>query len=171
MTSSPTAVYLGLGSNIEPEVHLCAAVAALRKRFGAVLLSPVYRTPAVGFEGPDFLNAAVCLHTNLEPQPLDDWLHELEARQGRRRDGPRFSSRTLDIDILLYGSRVMRGAGHLDLPRPELATQAFVLKPMVDIAPDVVHPVLGVTLRTLYDRLGEEDSLQAVDLACAEENA
>jgi 2-amino-4-hydroxy-6-hydroxymethyldihydropteridine diphosphokinase len=143
-------VYLSLGSNVEPQRHLAAAVAALRQRFGKVLLSPVYRTPAVGFQGADFLNAAARLHTDMAPEVLNQWLHDLEDQQGRRRDVPRYWSRTLDIDMLLYDDRVLIGDGHLELPRAELAGEAFVLKPMVDIAPDLVHPTLGRTLAALW---------------------
>ena len=168
MTSSrPATVYLSLGSNIEPERHLCAAIAALRARFGDVALSPVYRTSAVGFEGADFLNAAARIRTDLGPQALNDWLHALEARQGRRRDGPRFSSRTLDIDVVLYDDLVLQGEGHLEIPRAELETRVFVLKPMVDIAAGVMHPVLGIPLQELYDRLDNRDALQRIDLDCA----
>ncbi len=145
--------YLSLGSNIEPEKHLRAAVAELRERFGDVLLSPFYRTPAVGFDGADFLNAAARIETGLSPEELDAWLHALEDRHARDRSGPRFSSRTLDVDLLLYDDRVLRGPGHLELPRPELAKQAFVLKPMADIAPEVVHPALGKTLGELWMKM------------------
>lgn len=144
------AVYLSLGSNIEPERHLGAAIDALRERFGEIALSPIYRTPAVGFVGDDFLNLAARLHSDLEPEPLNAWLHALEDRLGRRRNGPRFSSRTLDIDIVLFGARVMRGQGHLELPRDDLVEHAFVLKPMVDLAPDLVHPTVGRSLRELW---------------------
>ncbi len=150
-------VYLSLGSNLEPADNLRKAVAALRERFGEVLLSPLYRTAAVGFDGPDFLNAAARIHTDLDPEPLNDWLHALEARQGRRRDGPRFSSRPLDIDIVLYDERVMTGPGHLELPRRELVEQAFVLKPMADIAPDLVHPVAHRTLAQLWQAFPTPD--------------
>lgn len=142
--------YLSLGSNLEPERHLAAALAALRARYGELRVSPTYRTPALGFEGPDFLNLAVGLETDEAPEALDAWLHALEDAQGRRRDVPRFSSRTLDVDLVLYDQRVLRGPGNLELPRPDLARHAFVLKPMVDLAPDLVHPVLGRTLAQLW---------------------
>lgn len=142
-------VYLSLGSNIEPERHLAAALAELRRQFGAVDVSPVYRFPAVGFDGADFLNLAVGFDTDLEPAALNDWLHALEDRHGRRRDVPRFSDRTLDADIVLYGDRVLEGPGNLEVPRPELR-HAFVLKPLADIAPRAVHPLLGKAIFELW---------------------
>lgn len=159
--------YLSLGSNIAPGANLRAAVAALREGFGGVLLSPVYRTAAVGFEGADFLNAAARIRTRLGPIALNDWLHALEQRRGRRRDVPRFSSRTLDIDIVLYDDLVMSGPGHLQLPRAELLTQAFVLKPMADIAPDLVHPLRHATLAGLWRDFAGDRTLRAVDIDIA----
>jgi 2-amino-4-hydroxy-6-hydroxymethyldihydropteridine diphosphokinase len=153
--------YLSLGSNLDPERHLAAALAELRAAFGAVAVSPVYRTPAVGFHGPDFLNLAVALDTPLEPVALDAWLHALEDRHGRRRDVPRFSSRTLDADVLLYDDRVERGPGHFEIPRRELVEHAFVLKPMLDLAPDLVHPTLGRSLRAIWE--GSAASREAIE--------
>ena len=144
-----TRVYLSLGSNVDPEKNLRAAIAELRTRFGAIDLSPAYRYPAVGFEGPDFLNLAAGIDTGLEPQALNDWLHALEDRHGRRRDVPRYSSRTLDIDIVLYGERVIKGAGNLEVPRAELM-QTFVLQPLVDIAPHALHPTLHKSIADLW---------------------
>jgi 2-amino-4-hydroxy-6-hydroxymethyldihydropteridine diphosphokinase len=149
--------YLSLGSNVEPERHLRAAIDTLRARFGDVVVSPVYRTPAVGFDGPAFLNAAAIIDSDLEPQALNDWLHALEDAHGRDRSGPRFSSRTLDIDIVLFDDRVLEGTGNLRIPRPELEL-AFVLRPLADIAPDVVVPGAGRTLAQLWAAHSDADA-------------
>ncbi len=141
--------YLSLGSNLQPETHLPGAIAALRARFGAVVVSPVYRTRAVGFDGNDFCNAAAVIDTDLEPQALNDWLHALEDAHGRDRSGPRYGDRTLDVDIVLFDDRTLDGPGHLRIPRPELQ-HAFVLKPLADIAAQVVVPGTGRTLAQLW---------------------
>ncbi len=137
--SRVTRVYLSLGSNIEPERHLRAAIDALHAQFGDLLVSSVYRTRAIGFDGPAFLNMAVGLDTDWTPQDLDRWLHALEDREGRRRDVERYSSRTLDIDIVLFGDLIVHGPSHLQIPRDELK-HAFVLAPLAEIAPDARHP-------------------------------
>ena len=113
MPDSMARVYLSLGSNVAPQRHLTAALDELRARFGALAVSPAYRTRSVGFDGADFVNLAVGLDTDLSPQDLNDWLHALEDRHGRRRDVPRFSDRTLDLDIVFYDRLVTEGPGHL----------------------------------------------------------
>jgi 2-amino-4-hydroxy-6-hydroxymethyldihydropteridine diphosphokinase len=159
----PTA-HLSLGSNLDPERHLRAAIAALRARFGQVRVSRVYRFPAVGYHGPDFLNAAASLETDLSPDALNAWLHALEDAHGRDRSGPRYSDRTLDIDIVLYDDLVAEGAGHLRLPRDELR-HAFVLKPLAEIAPDAVHPTARRTVAELWRAHADHDrAFEAVAL-------
>ncbi len=143
--------YLSLGSNLDPEHHLHAAAQALRERFGDVVFSSVLRAPAVGFDGPDFFNAAAIVRTDLDPYTLDGWLHALEAVQGRDRSQPRFASRTLDIDIVFYDDLVIAATrdSHLQLPRPELE-HAFVLQPLAQIAPEFRDPLSGLTLAQLW---------------------
>lgn len=157
--------YLSLGSNIEAGRWLGAAVTELRIRFGRLDVSPVYRSAAVGFEGPDFLNLAVGMECDLSPQALNDWLHTLEERHGRVRGGPRYGDRTLDVDIVLYDDLVLTGAGHLEIPRGELR-HAFVLKPMADIAPDLRHPVTGRTMAELWAEFPVGSEPLAVDEGC-----
>ena len=142
-------VYLSLGSNLEPHRHLRAALAALRERFGELAVSPAYRSASVGFDGAAFVNLAAGLDTHLSPAELNDWLHALEDRHGRRRDVPRYSDRTLDIDIVFYDKLVLDGPGHLQIPRNELQ-HAFVLRPIADIAPDFRHPLSGASMAELW---------------------
>ena len=143
-------VYLSLGSNVEPVRYLNAALDELRARFGALAVSPAYRSKSVGFDGADFVNLAVGMDTELSPEALNEWLHALEDRHGRLRNVPRYSDRTLDVDIVLYDDLVRQGGGHLDIPRKELK-HAFVLKPVADIAPMLVHPVSGQTMQALWE--------------------
>ncbi len=149
--------YLSLGSNQSPDIHLPQALAELRAQFGELVASPTYRTPAEGFDGPDFLNAAAIIETDVDIVALDAWLHALEDAHGRRRDVPRFSSRPLDIDIVFYDDLVFRGPGNLQVPRPELR-HAFVLKPLADIAPGFRDPASGRTLAELWAAHPDHDA-------------
>lgn len=141
--------YLSLGSNLDPEANLAAAVAALRARFGEVVVSPVYRSPSTGFRGPDFLNAIVGIDSDIHPFALDEWLHALEEAHGRDARDADYSNRPLDIDIIYFGELVLEGPGDFQLPRPELH-HAYVLKPLADIAPDFVDPIRKLTLAQLW---------------------
>ncbi|HEU4665845.1 MAG TPA: 2-amino-4-hydroxy-6-hydroxymethyldihydropteridine diphosphokinase [Dokdonella sp.] len=141
--------WLSLGSNLDAERHLRAALAELRARFGRLVVSPAYRFAAVGFDGPAFVNLAAGVDSDLDAPALNDWLHALEDRHGRRRDVPRYSSRTLDIDIVLFDDAVIDGPGHLQVPRRELA-ETFVLKPLAEIAAEVRVPGDGRTLAELW---------------------
>jgi len=152
---------LSLGSNLDPEANLRGAARALRERFGPVLLSPVYRTGAVGFDGPDFLNAAAVIETHLDPLALDAWLHALEDAHGRDRSGPRFGDRTLDVDLVLFDDLVLEGPGNLRIPRPDLR-HAFVLRPLVDLVPGYVEPVSGQTLAALWAASPERGAAMTV---------
>ena len=154
-------VYLSIGSNVEPAKHIAAALVELREQFPGTEVSPFYRSAAIGFDGPDFINAALVLDTDWEPERLNAWLHSLEDRHGRRRDQPRYSSRTLDIDIVLFGDRVLSGTGNLQVPRNELQ-YAFVLRPLLDLAPDLRNPANGERLDSRWPT-ADADSIQRID--------
>lgn len=139
-----TPVFLGLGSNIEPERHLELAVAELRRRYGRLALSPVYRGPAVGFAGPDFLNMVLRLETKQSPRSVLAELERIHRLARRKREGDGFHSRTLDIDLLLYDGLILNEPG-LELPRPDVLEYAFVLRPLAELAPSLKHPVTGRT--------------------------
>ncbi|KFA41103.1 2-amino-4-hydroxy-6-hydroxymethyldihydropteridine pyrophosphokinase [Xylella fastidiosa] len=160
-----TSVLLSLGSNVRPRYYLRQAEAALHAFFGEVLFSPVYRTLAVGFDGPDFLNSAAMVHTAMSLSDLHAWLHALEQRYGRDRAVPRFGNRTLDVDVVFYGDLIVKEpGGEYCIPRRELK-HSFVLKPLVDVAPDFVDPVSGRTLAQLWAVHPHVDAcFQVVDL-------
>ena len=142
-------VYLSIGSNINRYQHISASLDALDKRFDGIIISPVYESEAVGFEGDNFLNLVVGFYCHLSVGELAKELRDIEHDNGRRRDGPKFGPRTLDIDILTYGDEV----GHIDgvdLPRDEIVKNAFVLLPLFDIAPEDTHPQAHKTYASLW---------------------
>lgn len=141
--------YLGLGSNVDAERHIATAVHALITAFGDAEISPIYRSKAVGFEGEDFINLAVRVQTAFKPMELRYFLRKLEDSYGRNRAAPKWSDRTLDIDILLYDDLVISN-DKLTLPRSDILRFAHVLKPLADIAPDLEHPVEGLSFAELW---------------------
>jgi 2-amino-4-hydroxy-6-hydroxymethyldihydropteridine diphosphokinase len=154
-------VYLGLGSNVEPDRHIAAGFDALRDAFGEVVCSPVYSSSAVGFSGADFLNAAARIRTRWSVGQLKTWLTKLENQHGRDRSQPKFSDRSLDIDILLHGDKVGVFDG-LQLPRDEILEHAHVLRPLADIAPDLIHPSTGLSIRSHWDSFAGDKALKSV---------
>ena len=150
--------YLSLGSNVNAEHHISAAIQALRETFPDCRLSPIYRSRSVGFEGDDFINLAAMVVTDMQPLQLRAWLRRLEDRYGRDRNQPRFSDRTLDIDILLFDDLVIQ-TEELDLPRAEILKFAHVLKPLADLAPNIRHPTDGRTLAAIWTDSGLDASV------------
>ncbi|MAR89651.1 MAG: 2-amino-4-hydroxy-6-hydroxymethyldihydropteridine diphosphokinase [Pseudomonadota bacterium] len=142
-------VYLSLGSNIQRRQHLGAGLEALRSRFGALDLSPVYESEAIGFDGDPFYNLVAGLEADLSVGALQRWIREVEAAHGRAPNAPKFSSRTLDIDILTYDDWVGQYEG-VQLPRPDILTNAYVLLPLADVAGDQRHPITGLTYARLW---------------------
>ena len=145
--------FLSLGSNVEPEHNLPRAALGLRPLGRILACSNVYRNPAVGpTPGPDFLNAAILLETELSPHILRTELRALEARLGRRRTADKYAARTIDLDLVLYGEHVIREP-ELELPDPELAARPHLAVPLAELAPDYLHPITGESLSSIAERL------------------
>jgi 2-amino-4-hydroxy-6-hydroxymethyldihydropteridine diphosphokinase len=161
-TNAPVNVYLSAGSNIAPEENLRMACRELSSGYGYLELSSVYRSEAVGFEGEDFLNMVIGFSTNEEPERIVERLEGLHHKAGRDRHHDPFSSRTLDLDLLLYGDLIRR---RLNLPREDIEKYGFVLGPLVELAPELKHPVKGRTMSELWDDFDHESHpMQRVDL-------
>lgn len=149
--------WLGLGSNVFAEKHIRSGIHELERDFENVVLSPVYASTAVGFDGDDFINLVARVETELHPMELREYLRELEDRFGRKRGVEKFSDRSLDIDILLYDDLVLLSPV-LEIPRAEILKFAHVLKPLADLEPDLIHPVELRTMTEIWEALGMDDS-------------
>ena len=143
------AVYVAAGSNVEPERHLALAASELRRQFPDVRYSPWYRNRAVGFEGEDFINLVAAFDTGRPVHEVLETLHAIETLCGRARAAPRWAPRAMDLDVLLYGSLVCDEPA-LKLPRPDLLKRAYMLGPLAELAPEVVHPTAHLTIGELW---------------------
>jgi 2-amino-4-hydroxy-6-hydroxymethyldihydropteridine diphosphokinase len=158
-----TAVYVAAGSNVDPIANLERALHELGKHY-RLKVSPAYRNKAVGFEGEDFINLVVGFDTDDSIDQVIAHLHEAEAMCGRPRNAPKWAPRAMDLDLLLFGDLVRED---LRLPRADLVKRVYMLKPMTDLAPDVIHPVLRKSMRQLWSALDSGDHpMTSVTLNC-----
>lgn len=158
-----TGIYLLLGSNLgNMQQQLLLARNLLERRVGKVLAaSSVYRTEAWNMEGaPDFFNQVLELNSGLEPLNILEEILGIERGMGRMREKP-YQNRIVDIDILYYNDQVSDHP-ELTIPHPRISQRRFVLEPLVEIAPDFVHPVLGLTNKQMLDRCTDQLSVKAV---------
>lgn len=155
-----------MGSNLGNRgFHLQKSLFSLGERIGEIRsISHVYQSPAWGFEGGDFLNACVCLQTELGPEKLLQELLDIEREAGRlRQPGEGYRSRTLDLDLLYYGSEAIQTT-FLTVPHPSLHKRRFILRPLADIAPQFYHPVLGKDHRNLLQECRDTTPVERIPL-------
>jgi 2-amino-4-hydroxy-6-hydroxymethyldihydropteridine diphosphokinase len=141
-------VYVSIGSNVDREFNIRSSVKVLREYFPGLRPSSVYETEAQGFNGDPFYNLVVGFETEKTVSEIIDILRSIEHQHGRKRGQEKFSPRTLDLDLLLYGRQVFT---NIDVPRAEITRYEFVLLPLVEIAPAFVHPVLNKPMRALWE--------------------
>ena len=154
--------WLGLGSNVNAETHIRAGIQELQAEFKNIALSPIYASTSVGFDGDDFINLVARIETDMHPLELRNYLRNMEDRYGRKRDVPKFSDRSLDIDILLYDDLVLLSPV-LEIPRAEILKFSHVLKPLADLEPDLLHPTELKHMREIWESSGlNDDSLRTL---------
>ena len=158
-------IYISLGSNIDREKNTRAGVEALKQAFGELNLSSVYESEAVGFEGDAFYNMVIACDSNIPVHETNQILRDIENANDRDRSGPKFSSRTLDLDLLLYDDLILDEQG-LKLPRGEILTNAFVLWPLAEIAPHLKHPETGVSYADIWSAFDKsKQDLKPIDFS------
>ncbi len=140
-------ITVSIGSNIERERHVRACLDALAATFGSLAISRVFESEPVGFEdGRNFYNLVVAFDSDRPVGELQAWCKRLELANGRRKGGPKFSPRTLDIDLLTVGA--LTGChDDVELPRDEILYHAFVLQPLAELLPEARHPLTGQRYR------------------------
>lgn len=151
-------VYISLGSNINREKHITAALNALHESFSPLRVSKAYDCQTIGFTGDNFLNLVAGFDCACSVSELSEVLRKIEDDNSRTRTGPKFSSRTLDLDILTYGD-VIGVIDGVTLPRGEITENAFVLWPLSDVAKDDLHPQLNKTYQTLWQEYDQTSQL------------
>ncbi len=142
-------MFVAAGSNVRPRHYLRRALAALVAAYPDLVVSPAYANRAVGFDGPDFINLVVGFSTGETLDAVIDRLRAIENDCDRPRDAPKWAPRSMDLDILLYGDEIGSFPGAV-LPRPDLLRRPYMLGPLAELAPAVVHPLERRTIGELW---------------------
>jgi 2-amino-4-hydroxy-6-hydroxymethyldihydropteridine diphosphokinase len=145
----PIPVFVAAGSNVEPRRNLALARSEIAATWPDAVFSAAYQNPAVGFDGPDFINWVVGFTTTMSIDAVVERLRAIETLCGRPRHAPKWAPRSMDLDILLFGDRVAETANY-KLPRPDLNKRPYMLGPMAEIAPHVMHPTLHRSMSDLW---------------------
>ena len=152
-----TEVFFGIGSNINPEENITLAVREIKNIFDDVIVSPVYKNKSVGFEGSDFLNLVVSCSTKLSVYEVNDFIEQVHNLSGRERQSNKYLSRTLDIDLLMFGDNIIED-DKIHIPRDDILKYTFVLRPLVDIAPESIHPITQSSFLDHWERMDKSEN-------------
>jgi len=151
-------IYISLGSNVEREYHVQHGLKALAESFNLpfkqLILSSLFESEAVGFSGNAFYNMVVGIKTLCSVEKVAVKLRDIEIKYGRCADAKKFSPRTLDLDLLLYDDLIIDSPAQL--PRDEIDKNAFVLWPLSEIAPTLIHPIIKQEYQTLWQNYNKE---------------
>lgn len=150
-------IFISLGSNADREFHIRQALHELTAVFGPLQLSRLYESESVGFAGDAFYNMVVAANTNLSIADCVQVFKAIEDRYGRIRDASRYSGRTLDLDLLLYDQVICEAPAQL--PRDEILDNAYVLLPLAEIAPELIHPVVQQSYLQLWQQYKKSQKL------------
>ncbi len=142
-------VFVSIGTNINAEANMLLVKESLNSLFD-VIYSSIYKTPAEGFEGEDFLNSVCKFDTDKNPQELRTLLKNIEKDMGRTFTQKGMSNRVIDLDLILYGDLQINRNG-LELPSSDIEKYKFVLEPFAEIAPDYIHPILKKSYKDLLE--------------------
>jgi 2-amino-4-hydroxy-6-hydroxymethyldihydropteridine diphosphokinase len=151
--------YISIGSNIDRDKNVLASLQALEQLFGELTISSIYESEPVGFSGDTFYNLVVGFDSDLEVKEVARQLRQIELDNGRTRNCQKFSSRTLDLDLILYGDLIVNDA-RLQIPRDEIERYAFVLEPLAEIAPTLKHPITHKSYAELWEKFDKTDLKQ-----------
>jgi 2-amino-4-hydroxy-6-hydroxymethyldihydropteridine diphosphokinase len=151
--------YISIGSNIDKDKHIPASIKALTERFGQLTLSSIYESDPIGFTGDAFYNLIVGFNSDLDVKEIVEQLRQIELDNGRDRECKKFSARTLDLDLVLYGDLIIND-GRIQIPRDEIERYAFVLEPLAEIAGHLRHPVSQIRYAELWENFDKTNLKQ-----------
>ena len=141
-------LHLNIGSNLDRRKNIRSALGQLESSFDKIIISSLFESPSEGFEGNDFYNIGVNVETSKKVSEVLDILHQIEDSLGRNRKQPKFSSRIIDLDLVIYDDIIDE---KFNIPRKDIFRYAFVLAPLLELNPDGIHPEKGVSYLELWE--------------------
>ncbi len=156
-------IYLGIGSNLDPEANIKHALNLLELEFGPLKESSIYKNPAIGFIGPSFLNMVTAFESELSIFEIQKILQQIETAIGIDPENKqKFTSRIIDIDLLLAGE-VIFNSDSLNIPRPGITQYPFILKPLLDVTPDLIDPLSNNPYSEIWDTISNTPNAHTME--------